>query len=304
MNYTPYPAPQPSDHAGFAARPARVEPPTADTFAENVPISACFLDPSYGRPATAAGLAKLRRRWNTRGLGTIYLSLRADGRYAILDGNHRLTIAREKGVTHVPARVYIDLTPEEEAELFVLFNTQTTAGKIDSFRAMVAAGDDRALAVIEIVGRHGFKLPLEHARAQVNQAGYIAATAAVLRIAERDGLAILDQTIAVLVEAWGRETRIDDRTGLRRAITRESLDGVARFLTRYAKDPRFDRHRLVWKLQDTPPAQVERAAAIIRRQTGFGQSQSYALAVLDVYNHALKTNRLPAWGRATQNGEA
>jgi hypothetical protein len=86
----------------------------------NIPIDMLVV-PEYQREPR--GLNKLRKAWNPLLLDPIKVSLR-DGNFNISDGNHRVIVAAEKGMTHIVAQLLTNQTLESESELF---SSQTDA---------------------------------------------------------------------------------------------------------------------------------------------------------------------------------
>lgn len=80
----------------------------ASTLFDRVSVRDMFVDPSYGRRLDPNAVDKLLREWDERALGTLMLSLRPDGRYAIIDGQHRRAGAKRMGLSesvgYAPAR--------------------------------------------------------------------------------------------------------------------------------------------------------------------------------------------------------
>src|SRR3990167_8375127 len=95
-----------------------------ETLEEDVPVKLIFVDPRYGRPLNQKAIEMLSANWSRQRAGVIYLSYRTSGMYASLDGAHRRFACEEAEGPEatLSALVFIDLTLEEEAELFLAFN--------------------------------------------------------------------------------------------------------------------------------------------------------------------------------------
>jgi hypothetical protein len=56
------------------------------TLPEIIPLNKTFRDPSFGRPISDLRVKKLMKNY-VPNLTTIYVSMRPDGHYAVIDGN-------------------------------------------------------------------------------------------------------------------------------------------------------------------------------------------------------------------------
>ena len=65
-----------------------------DTLEEQIPISEMFIDPTYSRSIDWPFVNRLAKNWDRSKAGVVYLSLRETGKYAIIDGCHRVEACR------------------------------------------------------------------------------------------------------------------------------------------------------------------------------------------------------------------
>lgn len=245
------------------------------TFLERVPISLMFVAP-YQRPIGETQIARmLRSGFNARKLGIITLSLRNSGRYAILDGNHRTRIAVNHGFTEMLSRVFIDLSYEEEAELFEALNTIKAPGALDRFRARLEYREPRAVAIQTDLGTFGLRIAVQNGG---NQTGIVTCVAALDKLYIERGPLEFNEVLNVITQAWG----IEDPT----AWTGRIVDGFRMFWSRYRDLIEFQ--RLVLQLRNcTPrtllvsaganPKNSDSASALIGRQIAIlysGRSRS------------------------------
>lgn len=247
------------------------------TLADFVPISKTFVD-AYTRPVSEARVNKiLRSGFSEDKLGVILLSLRADGRYAILDGNHRVQAARKAGVTHIYARVYIDKTYEEEAELFDAFNRVNRPTALDRFRARLAMKEENALEIARILREFNLEVAITGPGI-----GRITAVSALDRLYDEQGGTALREVVEILFRTWGTE---------RRAWIMDMIDGMRQFWMRYRAD--VDKKRLIDRLSLTTPERVlaEAGASIVYAE---GKGTLIGRTITNRYNAGLR-NKLPQW---------
>lgn len=248
------------------------------TIAEYVPIVEMFVD-KYTRPVGEAQINRMiRSGFDPDKLGDIMLSLRSDGRYAIIDGNHRVQIARKVGITKMFARVFIDKTYEQEADLFVAFNTVNRPSALDRFRARLQMNELQAVEIQGILQQRGLFVAINGAAL-----GSVHAVSALDKIYEEQGPRGLAEIVDILHKAWGTE---------RRAWTTKILEGMRQFWLRYRTEARKD--RLIDRLKLTTPERILAEAGVIiviKASAGTLIGRTIVLR----YNQGLKSNRLADW---------
>lgn len=252
----------------------------ARTVFEDVPVSMTFTDPSYGRAVDASNINRITRDWDPRAVGAVLLSLRPDGRYAVIDGQHRIEAAKKFGVSTIPARVYLDLSHSEEARLYRLFGMHKAQTPLDRFRAAIQERQPKALKIKGIIEGMG----LEISSGFVAD-GKIMAIAAVGSIFDRYGPEMLDLTLRTLYAAFGRQYQ---------AYSRQMITGLAAFIVRY--EATCDWVRLVDRLQEEGTTEInQRYLASKRAYSNSGEGETSMGRVFhDVYNKRAR-NKLAAW---------
>jgi hypothetical protein len=136
-------------------------PPTL----EWIGVERLAIDESYQR-ATDSAASRLdhpqdQERWNWNYCQPIVVSRRADGSLYVIDGQHRLTGAIARGdIPHLPCVVISGQDSENgEASAFVALNTQRQKlSQGDIFNAMLAAGDEAAKAVADLLEETGWSM--------------------------------------------------------------------------------------------------------------------------------------------------
>ena len=127
-----------------------------------LPMSALFIDPKYQRAILDSGKANIRRMieqfaWSQ--FGTLVVSKRGGGRYAIIDGQHRATAAMlHGGIKELPCLILTLDAPEEARAFFAINSNVTRIHSLQTFRAKVAAGDVDAVELTQLCARAGVKI--------------------------------------------------------------------------------------------------------------------------------------------------
>lgn len=123
-----------------------------------VAIDRLVIDRSYQRDITPAGHRAIQRiadGFDWRLFGALQCAPLDDGRFAIVDGQHRAHGAALAGVTAVPAMI-VPMPGADQARGFAAMNRDRI--KVDAlsvYRAELAAGSDWALAVRDAVSAAG-----------------------------------------------------------------------------------------------------------------------------------------------------
>lgn len=258
-----------------------------DTIREDVRISETFLDETYGRVPKPRDVEKLVREWDREKVGVIYLSLRDDGRFAVIDGNHRISALR---VIHgedavIRALVFIDKTVQEEAYLYNGFNRdrkRQTPGQL--FKSRLAELEPAAVDIHQIVTSLGLDIAFDGVTADKK----IKAVGALDSIYRRHGGSILRDVVLTLRNTMG------DGEG---ALQAHVMLGLAAFLERYRYLLDFDPARLYAILSTHSPAQIKQLSHTIRAGSDLTVDSYGAtgMAILQIYNKGLRSKQLPAW---------
>jgi len=258
-----------------------------ETLDDSVPVAKIFLDARYGRPPIQKYVDRMASSWDRSKVGVLYLSLRSSGMYAALDGMQRRLSCEiaEGSEACLPARVWIDLSVEQEAELFRAFNQDRAAlTPGDIFRAKLAAGDLASLNIRRIVEENGFHIAMRSG----GNPGWNVITAirqveSVYAGLSGEGLTAILQTLR---SAWNGEK------GCSHSI---SLGAMESFWIRYRRG--YDPGRLIAAMKKKVPEDLERGIAAystlgLRGKNGAMGGQ----VLLGWYNHgAAATLQLPEW---------
>jgi ParB-like chromosome segregation protein Spo0J len=228
-----------------------------------LPIGELVVDDSYQRPIKGAGRRSVRRiaeqfRWSR--FAPVIVSPVEGGKYAIVDGQHRVTGALLAGVKDVPCQVVV-ASRTEQAEAFSAINgnvTRITA--LALHRAAVAAGDPQANAIETAAKKAGVKI-LGYPKSELNQEP--GETLAIGTIATR--LAMHGEDTVVLALRAIVETRNRVRGGLLSAIIAAMCEVISHLP--YRQDAKrviaaFDRINLIRELSKAQTTERPRGTAI------------------------------------------
>ena len=106
----------------------------------SVPVALMELDHSYQR-VLSRNTKKLMEQWNNDKCDFLYVSYR-DNKFYIIDGQHRYSVAKAKGIPSLPCIIFTGLTREQEALKFAQQNDNVTKlTAYDTYKANIANGD-------------------------------------------------------------------------------------------------------------------------------------------------------------------
>lgn len=235
-----------------------------------VALSDCYADLSYQRVISPHLVRELQAAFDGRLAGVPLLAQREDGKFWVIDGNHRINAARRKGKFRIPAHVLRNLTKAEEADLFVrlqeLRRGHTPLGK---FKADLVAERPEAIAINSVVeGLGGY----------VGQGG-IEAIGAVRELYKSVNETGIRWILMVIRDAWPD----DALSGM--CVQSDMLWGVSFFF--FLHSGQFDRARLVQRLSLEGPAAILQTADRMRGPREMTRKSACYYAVLDLYNKGL-----------------
>jgi hypothetical protein len=222
-------------------------------------------------------------------LGYIVCNRRADGKWYVVDGQHRTELMRAVGWgdQRIHAELFEGLSQQEEAELFNARNDRRAVRKFDHFRISVTAGDARATDITNIVAAVGLVITDQQTD------GGVTAVDKLEKIYEgggitsaREGRSALTRTLTAIKQAWGTSP-----AGFNGAL----LHGLGLVQLRY--NGAIDQKALATKLAPVKggaPGLLGNARAL-REMSGRPVHHCVASIVVDIYNKGRRAGKLDDW---------
>ena len=252
-----------------------------------IPLRDLFVDPVVQRSLNQGWASQIAKEFDPDHMGVVTVSERADGRYAVIDGQHRIAAVRQlfdDDTQKIECKVHRGMTTEEEAAMFVGLNNFKRPSAIQLFLKNVIAGDPEAVEINDIVRRHGFK---------VNGAatdGNITCVGALHSIYHGFGgdkaepnPSLLLQTMIVVRNSWGLA-----KDGANGSV----VEGVALLIAARAKV--LDFADLSHRLSTFPggPSGLLGRARGVAAVAGGRLTFAVADVIVDVYNKGRRLNKL------------
>lgn len=249
-------------------------------------LSKLIVDPSVQRSLVPTRVEAMAASFDYAAFGTPCVSARKNGTVVILDGQHRIEARRlynssvfpngEFADEEIEVEVFYNLTPQEEAEIFLGRNNTRPVTALSKFLVRLTAEDPIALGVRDLIKKHGWSLgnPAE---------GFMTAVSALERAYNMNQWA-LDMAIATATGAWGHQVDAGDG---------RIIAGLAKFYDFHGTAARADDVVNKLKASGTPAAMIGRATTL-KAALGCTPAQAVAQEATNIYNSGRRVYRLEA----------
>lgn len=254
-------------------------------------IKELHIRPSAQRKLQPKWVENHRETFDADEIGHPVVNQAVDGRFYVMDGQHRLELLRAVGWgdQQVQCEVYEGLSLAEEAAKFLKLNDRINVKTFTKFTVRRTSGDPIAVGVDKVVMDCGLRLE-EH-----RKDGCIRAVASLERVyrgaglgpaAEHDGPEALRRTLCVLQGAWGNSHASFDGS---------LVEGLGLVQLRY--NGGLDQTLLPQKLSTISGG----AAGVISKAKTLGEFHSGSMArciggvIVELYNRGKKTRKLENW---------
>lgn len=248
---------------------------------EMIAVEDLTVDHTYQREEDPSRVSKMIREWDWNACGHLAVSLRKGRKnsyYAVIDGQQRLSAIRTMGYNEAPCRVYVELTPIMEAELYEKLNNNKKPTYNDLFKSRLMRGDDKARAINTSVESVGYHLDPERKRAGGDTSGsghfYIQTMQELERMYDYGGVIHIMDVLKFLKACFAGE-----HLGKQQMI----LGGISTFLRNY---PEANRQEMINKIRREGQLKLVQQALAwqsLQGTTG-GPSRAFSEAMLLLYN--------------------
>jgi hypothetical protein len=262
------------DHQAPATRASHV----GEVYIRDMTVSDA-VDPAQ-REINNDWVNKIMTDFDPDAFGLVTVNKRADGSYAIVDGQHRIEAMRLLGWDDqkVDANIYEGLSLKQEAELFLLLNKRLAVPAMATFKVGVTAGRTEEVAINEILD--GLDLRVGVGRT----GGTISAVGTLRRIYRRYGGEVLSRSLSIVKAAFGDE-----------GFTTAVIDGMAMFVARYSETINDDRITDTLGRVNGGARGLLGRAETLRATTGQPKHQCVGAAIVDYVNAGRGGRKLRNW---------
>jgi len=242
-----------------------------------LPVDAIHKDMEYQRVCSTGRLGRMKPYSVDLAL-SIAVNKRPDGTYWVMDGGHRLELARTAGEELIFADVFTFPSVELEALYFEVSNrNMKPPSALQRLKARIRGKDADALALERIVHEAGYELD---ERRGMLPTGIQCASA--LEVIYRRSPEELADALALIRDTWGTA----------HGATHEPLViATSMFIRRFVG--RYDRKRFVGKLRQYDPDTLSHRAAQLQPLRRGNSTEKLLLEILtDLYDDKLRSGRV------------
>ncbi len=236
-------------------------------------------DPQLQRtymPKKAAGIAA---DFDPNALGILHLSEHSDGTRIGLDGQHRVRASELVGYDGFQAKVYRNLTVEQEAKLFRQLNNTSKVHTLDLYRIALQEKRGPETKLQAIVLERGLTTLAGH------QNSFTAVQTGLRILAHRNGDEHLRWAFRVAIDSWGASP--DSLNG-------QIIEALSMVRGRF---PGIDTENMIKKLAQRAgkaPGLLGDAKTL-QRSYGGSVKTNICEVLMSTYNSGLRKYKLPDW---------
>jgi len=148
-------------------------------------------------------IASIAANFDWRLCAPLVVSRRNDGSKIIIDGQHRWAAAqRRKDIDQLPCCLFSYDSPEDEARMFILANrARKPMNRLDDFHAALAAADEDALEIRDLVTQAGLSIARKMAIATL-EPGQVMFTSSISQALRRYGAPVVSAALTTIAECF------------------------------------------------------------------------------------------------------
>jgi hypothetical protein len=245
---------------------------------EWIPADLIEVDRRYQRKLNAKWVDQLAKSFDPFLLDDLLVNRGPDGRYAVMDGQHRLLAIRAMGWgdQRVPCKVYDNLPESLQAKRFNVQQVRRSLTPQEKFRAALVEGDPIAVSIERSVAASGYRLNLDDGELS---GGQIVGVSALRRVATSSRPGDLDVVLGILRDGFGGDV------GPRHSV----IEGVSMFNGKFRGE--YDRPRLIEVMRRMTLSRIAAEGEDISRVIGGSTASGVAYHLWRTYNHRLSDAR-------------
>lgn len=236
---------------------------------QKLKLNELFVDEKVQRSVTKASVSKKVKEFDLNAVGTLIVSKRENGKYHILDGQHRWLAAMECGVEELDCEIHINLSEREEAELFLKYNQERVSTKpIDHFNIEVKAGQEESVIINSVLKEFGLSVSRRS----------IQAPKALKQVYSFYGENTLRRTIKLINEVWGIE-----------GMKSPAIKGIANFMELGGDSIELDKLIVTLKKGNTRVFEnISYTAEKYKIEQRYTLTEAYCQIIIRCYNKMVK----------------
>lgn len=176
-----------------------------------IPLEKLVIDKSYQRTtatrASQKNIEHIRQNFNWASCGALTVAAAADGTYAVIDGQHRMSAAKlREDITQMPCLIVGTIAPQGQAVSFSAINSRRVSlNGLAQYHAAVAAGDPDACGLAELLQEAGVEIPRAPVLGGKTGPYQTQAVGTLLKMLGKHSRSQILRTLAVIPAAYGEE---------------------------------------------------------------------------------------------------
>lgn len=242
-----------------------------------VDVTLVDVDHNYQRDVDGKSVEKILANFRWDHFGAVVLSQKADGRFNVTDGQHRVKAAQlHPEVSHVPAMIVaLDGTAGEAENFLVINRARRAVNTIEIYWAGLASQDAQTLLVKAVLDQAGCEVCAAPGDYRV---GHTMAVSAVGRSISRYGEAATVESLKTIRAAWPKDSK---------ALRGTLITALARI---FRASDKLDRDRLIKVLAPKSFIELTAHAEAFRKLSGGSADTVLARTITELYNKGLSSN--------------
>ncbi|MDF2883774.1 MAG: hypothetical protein K0R54_4338 [Clostridiaceae bacterium] len=166
---------------------------------ENLKVRCLKIDPLVQGSLQIKRVNNIVENFDSKFVGIIIVSKRANGEYFVMDGFHRSTALKKLNIEEVFCEIHEGITLEDEANYYLAHNKHRKNPRaVDDYKVSITAKVPEVIAVENI---------LRELEIEVSESGFRSPKTA-LDIYKNYGIDITKKCIKLYADAWGKKTLI------------------------------------------------------------------------------------------------
>jgi hypothetical protein len=234
-----------------------------------------YVDRRFQRPVNTAFIKRASKQgWDPTLAGYLLINETPEGLFSIIDGQHRAELAKICGVKSVNCEVHYNLSDQKAARLFHDRNwKKVNMSALDRFRVRLFQKDPKAVALNDVITRHGFYLSI----GKTTKDGGLSSVSVLEDLAgiKAVGLPAVNRGLELIASTW--------HANYKEAMRAKFIAGVTLFCAAY---PDVDLEEVSRKMSDLNPVAIYQKASGFRNRAGrFTDAYTVSWALVDHYNY-------------------
>jgi hypothetical protein len=243
-----------------------------------VPLDKIYFDSAYQREVKPHLVARILAKFSWAKFGAVVLSKHSNGRYSIIEGQHRWTAAKMHPDVHeIPAVILESSDVSSEAESFLAINRDRMAvSSVEQYWAGLTAGDHKTTVMSEVLKKAGCDVIPAPGQYKPNLTNSLFALG---RSIERYGDKATIQALLVIRGAFPKE---------KQALRGVLIQALARILR--ANSSNHVEGSLIASLRGQSLSELTTHAEAFRKMSGGSAETLLAKAIVEIHNKGKRVN--------------